>query len=238
MARARPRAARLGGRERREGGGLPRSGRGRGAAGGRRRPGRPLWSGRRVGLGGAAGPSCPGRWNNGTARGEGGWEEGARLSRKGETKEPFADCHLHVTRSPPLLSFFLLFRQLWASEGALCTQMLGFSSRLSPAQRARARALAVPQPVPATWGQGLRTGSGWRAAGDQSQGPAGLVRSPRPLRASHPGPHGGQGARGSACSCDPLGSAACGSRSRPGPGEGGRRPVPPSARPPLSGVLG
>lgn len=49
---------------------------------------------------GAAVSSCPERWNNGEAVGEGHWEEGARISRKGETKEPFADCHLHVTRSP------------------------------------------------------------------------------------------------------------------------------------------
>lgn len=96
---------------------------------GRRTRGR-VWGRRGVRLGGAAVSSCPARRNNGEAVGR-GWGEGARASRKGETKEPHADCHLHVTRSPPLLSFFPLFLQLWASEGALCTQMWGFSSPLT-----------------------------------------------------------------------------------------------------------
>lgn len=201
MARGRPRAARLGGRERRDGGGLPRSGRRRGAAGRRRRPGCPLGRGRRVGLGGAAVPSCPGRWNNGTAMGEGDWEEGARLSRTGETKEPFADCHLHVTRSPPLLSFFPLFLQLWASEGALCTQMLGFSSPLLPAQRAR-RARGVPQPVPATWGPGPGDREWGEGRGRPITGPSRLgPLRPRPLPASRPRPTQGSGSSGK---CVPL----------------------------------
>lgn len=64
-----------------------------------RAPGPPGVGRRGVGRGGAAASSCPERGNNGEAVGEGHWEEGARVSRKGETKEPSTDCHLHVTRS-------------------------------------------------------------------------------------------------------------------------------------------
>lgn len=124
------------------------------------------------------------QWQGG---GRGRLGGGRQALRKGETKEPFADCHLHVTRSPPLLSFFPLFLQLWASEGALCTQMLAFSSPLLPAPPAR-RALGVPRPVPAPRGPGPGDRGGCRAAGDQSQGPAGFVRAPRPLPASRSGP--------------------------------------------------
>lgn len=71
-----------------------------GREGRRVRRGRPALAGRRLQLSRAQ--------NNGQAVGEEDWEEGSRVSRKGETKEPSADCHLHVTRSaPPAPSFFL-----------------------------------------------------------------------------------------------------------------------------------
>lgn len=70
-----------------------------GREGRRVRRGRPALAGRRLQLSRAQ--------NNGQAVGEEDWEEGSRVSRKGETKEPSADCHLHVTRSAPPPPFFL-----------------------------------------------------------------------------------------------------------------------------------
>lgn len=85
----------------------------------------------------AAVSSCPERRNNGEAVGEGDWEEGARVSRKGETKEPRTDCHLHVTRSLPAPFFLPLVPAAVGLENALYTQMLGFSSRFSAARPGR-----------------------------------------------------------------------------------------------------
>lgn len=77
--------------------------------------------------------SCPEREEQRGGGKRGDWEEGARASRKGVTKEPSTNCHLHVTGSaPPLLPFFPLFLQLWALESALCAQMLGSNSWLGP----------------------------------------------------------------------------------------------------------
>jgi hypothetical protein len=96
--------------------------------------------------------SCPERWEQWGGGGRGDWEGGAGVSRKGETKEPSADCHLRVTGSaPPLLPFFPLFLQLWASESALCAQMLGFSSPVPGRSVGAPRTGGVP-----TWSPGCR----------------------------------------------------------------------------------
>lgn len=75
-------------------------------------------------------PAVPSARNNVEAAGEGTRKGGAGASRRGDTKEPSTDCHLRVTESaPPLLPFFPLFLQLWASESLLCAQMLSSNSR-------------------------------------------------------------------------------------------------------------
>lgn len=135
--------------------------------------------------------SCPERREQWGGGGRGNREGGSGVSRKGETKEPSADCHLRVTGSaPPLLPFFPLFLQLWASESALYAQMLGSSS---PALRRSAGAPRTRDTQPVA---GSRPWKGRSVVGE------GRARGMRLL---------GEGAAGGELQC-------WGQRSRPLPG--------------------
>lgn len=178
---------------------------------------------RGVGLGGAAllaqaaGSSCPERRNNGEAGGAGDREEGAGASRKGETKEPSVDCHLHVTSSlsPP---FFLPLVPAAVGLGERIVHTdVGFQP--SAARRGLPRPGGAPT-CSCDGGSSGRLGVGRERTGERTERP---VEGPsRPGSPSRPNP-GLCSALGAAASLTPtrslgrhLGSGSLGRRERLG----------------------
>lgn len=110
-----------------------------------------------VGCLGPPSPAVPSAGNNGETAGEGGTREGrAGVSRKGETKEPSADCHLRVTRpAPPAPSFSSPCSCSCGPRRVHCTHRCGASARRLQAAL-RGAPPAVHDPTcgynPGSWG--------------------------------------------------------------------------------------